>query len=181
MLPDKTTGKKTALICLYILTAATVAFAWIHSSMPVPASQAESGAVLDFLRPFLRLILPDELITETLVRKLAHFAEYGLLGTESLCILLIRHGDAPVSSDTKHSALKNIGLRKLVNTLYFAFSIAFVDETIQIFSGRGPLISDVWIDLGGFVCGGVAALVIYGIIRAARRKSENTDTFKQRV
>ena len=29
--------------------------------------------------------------------------------------------------------------------------IAFLDETVQIFSGRGPEISDVWIDIFGFL------------------------------
>ena len=30
------------------------------------------------------------------------------------------------------------------------FFVGFIDESIQSLSGRGPLIEDVWIDIGGF-------------------------------
>ena len=31
------------------------------------------------------------------------------------------------------------------------FFVGFIDESIQILSDRGPSISDVWIDIGGFI------------------------------
>ena len=34
---------------------------------------------------------------------------------------------------------------------------AFLDETLQLFSGRGSMVADVWLDFAGVVCG-VAAV-----------------------
>ena len=36
-------------------------------------------------------------------------------------------------------------------SVIFGHTVAFLDETIQIFSGRGPEIRDVWIDTFGFI------------------------------
>ena len=40
------------------------------------------------------------------------------------------------------------------------FFVAFIDETIQIFSGRGPQIRDVWVDLLGASIGLLIATVV---------------------
>ena len=45
--------------------------------------------------------------------------------------------------------------------------VAFLDETIQIFSGRGPMVSDIWIDLAGGVFG---SLIIDSLLCLLKRK-----------
>ena len=71
------------------------------------------------------------------IRKFAHFFEYLIFG------LLV----------TKLYFYKERTLQKLVNTAFICFSIGFLDETIQLFSGRKSKISDVWIDLIGACVG----------------------------
>ena len=68
-------------------------------------------------------------------RKIAHFVEYGILGVE-IALLVIFY-------------LQN-KLKMAIISLPAAMCIAVIDETLQYFSGRGPAIVDVWIDLGGF-------------------------------
>lgn len=46
---------------------------------------------------------------------------------------------------------------RMLTSVRFAFYIAFIDETIQIFSGRGPQIADVWLDVFGAFCGAAIA------------------------
>lgn len=71
------------------------------------------------------------------IRKFAHFFEYLIFG------LLV----------TKLYFYKKRTLQRLVNTAFICFSIGFLDETIQLFSGRKSNISDVWIDLFGACVG----------------------------
>ena len=42
--------------------------------------------------------------------------------------------------------------KNIVNPIMAYFHI-FLDETLQIFTGRGTLVSDIWIDLIGVVIG----------------------------
>ena len=71
------------------------------------------------------------------IRKFAHFFEYLIFS------LLV----------TKLYFYKKRTLQRLVNTAFIWFSIGFLDETIQLFSGRKSKISDVWIDLFGACVG----------------------------
>ncbi len=76
---------KKQLTILNILITATILFAWGHSLMPGDLSEEESSRALDLLRPFLEIIFGRGNVTDHLVRKLAHFSEYALLGCE-LCL-----------------------------------------------------------------------------------------------
>ena len=135
-----------------ILIILTLMFIWIHSMMPGSVSGSESGMVFALLDPVLRLILPDDIVTEHLVRKLAHFSEYWILGAEMLIYSSLR---GRLRSD--NGTLK---LKILLNILLSGLAVAFIDETIQMFSGRGPMIADMWIDLAGFTVGaGILCLI----------------------
>ena len=59
------------------------------------------------------------------------------------------------------------------------FFVGFIDESIQSISGRGPLIEDVWIDIGGFatfyaltlaVCFSVIAVI--RVIKTIKNKNK---------
>ena len=111
--------------------------------MPVSASEEESSVILELLRPVLKPIVSPENVTLHLVRKMAHFTEFFCLGCV-LALLLPFRGK---------SQLLAAGLSLLTG---------FIDETIQIFSGRGPAISDVWLDFSG----AAAAILLLALIRA---------------
>ena len=52
-------------------------------------------------------------------------------------------------------------LRKPLRSFYAGFTLAFLDESLQMITGRGALISDVWIDLIGVVIGiGIGSVLI---------------------
>ena len=130
---------------LTILIVITIAFVWIHSMMPGEVSSDESGFVFEVLAPFLKLILPDRIVTELLIRKMAHFTEYAVLGIELAFYL---------------KTVYAVNLRNYVYLAYSGATVAFIDETIQIFSGRGPAIADVWIDIAGLVTGSAIICLI---------------------
>ncbi|MBR0082287.1 MAG: VanZ family protein [Clostridia bacterium] len=125
---------------LYALTAIVLLIIWVHSMLPPDLSGEESGWVADsFINPIWNAIFHTDL-NMTVVRKLAHITEFAVLAVLLTC-------------DFRGSAVKTFGT---------GFAAAFLDETIQIFSGRGPMISDVWIDLLGAAIGFVLCRCIAG-------------------
>ena len=112
------------------------------NSMEVAAvSSAKSGQVLRMVNEFLSRIGLDPMTSHE-IRKLAHFAEFTVLGFWFMCCLRVY--------TRKY-------VRHISWPLLLGLGIANVDETIQIYvSGRSSSVMDVWIDFGG-VCTGVAA------------------------
>ena len=137
--------KNTAAIAkavLIILIIATLGFIFTQSMLSPEKSKDQSNSVGeivgDVIPPDTK---PGEFI-QTNIRKLAHFFEFALLGAELSVLALV------------------FERRKkfMLATYIFAVFVALFDETIQIFSGRGPSIYDVWIDFFGFA---MAASLIY--------------------
>ena len=155
---------KIVRLTLIALIAITVLFAFIQSMLPTEVSSAESDAVGDIVEEIIPSDTPTGSYVQNNLRKIAHFIEFACLGTEVAIYLLIF-------------------MRKPLYVLFsypLALITAFFDETIQIFSKRGPSISDVWIDFSGFL---TLSLLVYFVYFASsavaniykRRKSELND------
>lgn len=129
---------------LLILIAVTVAFIWIHSMMPPDMSEDESGFVVKVLEIFMG----KGNVSELFIRKLAHFSEYCLLGLE----LMAYFGKFPTGA-------------------FHGLFVAAADETIQIFSGRGSSLLDVWLDCAGCVTGLVIIILI--LKKKTKREKDN--------
>ena len=145
-----------------ILVILMVAFIWGQSMLPGALSAQESAFVLELLQPVvepLHRILAEmgrEVDPHLLVRKLAHFTEYAVLGV--LMYLLF------VKPDGRSRYLLPAGL---------CLATAGVDEGIQIFAeDRGPALRDVAIDFCGSCVGILAAafviLLLYYRVRQER-------------
>lgn len=104
-----------------------IGFIIIQSMIPEPRSYRESAW---FTKNIVNPIMAYFHITldKDFVRKTAHVFEYFVL---TLVVFLY--------------------WKKTVKTFYAGFTLAFLDETLQIFTGRGTLVSDIWIDLIGVV------------------------------
>lgn len=126
---------------LLVLTAVTLAFIWGNSLLPPEQSWAVSEAV----RGALALLLPgggQEGGTGAggvLVRKLAHFTEFCVLGLLLKAQWAERRSTAP---------------------LLLALLAALTDETIQRYTGRTSSVLDVWLDFSGAVAGVAAAAAV---------------------
>ncbi len=145
--------RKKALTILLILL---VLFIWGNSCLPKQTSSAESGWVTELLRPIFEAVFGEGAVTEHFVRKLAHFTEYAALGCVSVRLLLC----LPIGTAwcVAYSAMGSL-------------IVALLDETIQIFSGRGPMIQDVWLDFGGAVCGGGIILLTWCLTSDKKRST----------
>ena len=146
-------AKRTYRLTLWgISVLGVVCFIFANSLMPRAASAEESGSLLAFLLSFF----PE--ISHHLVRKLAHLAEYALLGAHLAFLPILL---------TAKTGVK----RTLV--LVTGALIAFMDEGIQFFvPGRGAAFSDVMIDTSGYFLG-LAFLLFCLFLFSAKRKEKS--------
>lgn len=129
----------------FFLTLLCVGFIWLHSMMNGVESAEESMSVLGFITQIFEGMGLDVDLTEHILRKLAHFSEFALLGILLAIDTLIAAG----------SCIKNIG-----NPLFLSIFVAAVDETIQLYSeGRSSSVIDIWIDFAG-AAAGIAIFVL---------------------
>lgn len=108
----------------------TLSFIILHSLTPAVESGEESGAVYLALWQFFPFL------THSLVRKLAHFCEYALLGAHLYFL-------PPLFAKVRWQLV-----------LLFGLPIALFDEGLQSFvPGRSPAITDVLLDFSGYLFG----------------------------
>lgn len=149
-------GRRTAVILLLALIAATVFFIWSNSLQNPEESLRRSSLAERLTRPIL-MIVPveawhsDRMIT-LITRKLGHFAEYFALGAELLAL---------------SKALRPAAYLKAGYLYLFAVCVAAADEALQLTSGRGAALGDVALDAFGAACG---MLLARGVCALGRRK-----------
>lgn len=144
---------KLKAIILIIMTLCVVAFIFMHSLTPATLSAEESGAVTDWLSK----LLPFQL-TDHIVRKLAHFTEYSVLGF--------------VTSFTVYSFFKK-PTGGIFIKLFFTIFTAVIDETIQLnISGRSGQVTDVLLDFSGAVTGIIISTLLILIYLLYKKRKE---------
>jgi len=123
-------------------------FIWAQSIVPQSLSRNESlWLTTHVINPILHLLGLTSVEDEA-VRKAAHITEFVLLSVFMMQWWKGRLG--PVFSG--------------------GLIVAFLDESIQLFSGRGAQIQDIWIDLIGVVVG----MAVGGLIWAVRNREKRT-------
>ena len=131
-------------IALLILIIATLAFIFVQSMIPPNKSQAESDKVGDIIGEIIPPDTPTGDYIQNNIRKLAHLVEFFVLGCEVALYMI----------------LYMPRIRWAALSLPSALLVALLDESIQIFSGRGPSILDVWIDFFGFF---ISSVIFYTV------------------
>lgn len=127
-----------------------IGFIWLHSAIPASGSSEESRVVGNFIRPLLELFLGKGNLTDHIVRKLAHFTEYTILG-----FLMGANVFALTKQVRGRFALPRAAAFFCWSYgLLLAMAVALLDESIQIFSpGRSPQVTDVLLDTAGSMVG----------------------------
>ncbi len=124
--------RKRLWITVFLLT---VAFIWMQSMLPKATSSKESDSLLLFLSPLFDRLFGVGKITSKTIRKMAHFIEFAISGCAWGRVKALDGAFAAPSQLWRGTLL--------------IWMIAFMDETIQLFSGRGAMIADVWLDTAG--------------------------------
>ena len=152
----KTFWVKLALVVLTLL------FIWGNSLLPAAVSSRESGFVLRLTQPVITVLQRflegrgHSYSQELILRKLAHFSEYAVLGALMLALF--------TKPGLRTRPLPSLGL---------CLAAALLDEGIQLFSvGRGASLHDVALDFIGACVGTALAALIVWLVRLARGKRE---------
>ena len=143
------TRKQKIFIAFIVLVVALI---WFNSSMPVKQSRAQSGIVTQILNWAVSILGGEGTLSVHLVRKIAHVIEYSFLGFVCTLFVVVFYS--------------KIRWYHIWNTFSFVLTVAVIDESIQILSGRGPLISDVLLDMCSAI---VATSLVFAGNRLLRR------------
>lgn len=123
---------------IFTIAVLLLAFIWAHSIIPESTSAYESRYFTNtVLNPILEH-LGFNTINKDAARKIAHVFEFLIL---SFFTSLYWNG-------------------KAVKSIYIGFTVAFLDESIQVIAGRGALITDIWIDLIGVGIGTAIGCIV---------------------
>lgn len=147
--------RKIRTVLVVALLLLTLAFIFSNSLLPVAESQKKSLGVTEIIKPVLEFFVGEGAVTDHLVRKLAHFTEFFVLGIE-LMLLCILH---------RRPRLQNV-----FNCLSFGLATAVIDESLQMLTDRGPMVSDVLLDFSGVFFGVLITLILYKITSAFKKE-----------
>lgn len=129
-----------------------ICFIWGNSMINAEVS----GAISHFIADILGGEGGSTAEGHFLLRKAAHFSEYAALGVATLLF---------------YGTLTADRTKKYLSAALTGVSVPLVDETIQIFSGRGSALTDVWIDISGFTFGTVLiSLILFILLRRGKWK-----------
>ncbi len=132
--------KKVASVLLLL---SWVVFIWHNSMEGAGPSGMRSTHIVNVVNG---LLWEGMIVTEHVIRKMAHFLEYAVEGI--LAVFLFRAFEVGVTKNLCGGALLGV-------------MTALIDETIQLFSvGRNGAVEDVWIDFGGFALGFLISVML---------------------
>ena len=135
---------------ILITVALMTVFILVQSLLPKNVSAKESGWLIEkVINPILRVIGCGP-VSHGFIRKAAHVAEFAVLA-----FLLSLYFE-----------------RRILLGAGIAFLIAFLDESVQLLSGRGASITDVWIDLIGIAAGAAFGALVWVFKKRARVRQE---------
>ena len=137
---------------ILILAAVMIlAFIWFQSVVPERRSDHESiWFTNEVVNPLLSKFGYGA-VSSKIVRKAAHVSEFLVL---SLIAVFMWNG-------------------RFIPSFYTGFTVAFLDESVQMVANRGDLISDVWIDLIGVFIGAAVGCTIWKIVSLMKAHMRN--------
>lgn len=94
------------------------------------------------------------------VRKIAHFIEHGFFGIEIFLLMFFIEKDSG-----KKRKIFPIGVKSFIISLNIGILVALFDESIQILSGRGPDVRDIWLDIAGYATFTALMFAIFSLVR----------------
>ncbi len=134
----------------------TVLFIWSNSLKTGTASGAQSGYFKDIFRQMFDITKEPFQFLYNNLRKVAHFAEFALLGAETAALA--------ASCRTRRPWRGAAGLA-------FCVTVAAIDEGLQLLvPGRAGALLDVGIDTAGALLGTLCVACLVGLVRLFKKK-----------
>ena len=148
--------RKTLIVFVFVLLLTTISFIFANSLETVSESSAKGESVMNAVLPGLEMFLGKGNVTDHLVRKIAHFVEFGALGVELMLLGILR---------------RKVNYQNISNCLFFGLASAVIDESLQMLTDRSPLVKDILLDFSGVVTGVLFVLLLNCIVKSVRKHS----------
>ena len=153
-------NKRIAIAVLSIVVALTVLFIFSNSLKSREESAKDSTLIAKAIGPILEWLCGCSIENVGhVVRKLAHFSEFCVLGLATAGLVLV--------IDARR-AWWLAGY-----SLLFCLFVAVCDEFIQGFIGRGSAVGDVLIDFSGAVFGSFLVIFIHLLVKSKKTKNKS--------
>ena len=150
----------TKKIILGVLCILMLIFIFGNSILPPDLSGKISSAVGEILARFLGTGNATQTIGGLSVRKMGHFVEFATLGV--LAVLFV------------FETVKGAYIRGSA-VVFAGLLVPLADETIQLFSGRGSALTDVWIDVCGYMVGAALICIALFAIKKLKYRVKNNN------
>ncbi len=149
----------TGIVLLYL------GFIYHNSLTPAVESAQQSGTVLLMLQTALdRMGFDSSWLTDHIVRKTAHFAEFALLGLLLWNCLRSWRLTMPL---------------RVAAEAFLSLFLPFFDETLQLFTeGRSAQVDDVWLDVAGVCFGTLFMVIVAALVRRLRGRARGGQSGK---
>ena len=135
------------IIISAVLVLMCTAFIFSNSIKDIETSRSDSDIIVNIVEEMvIKVKNNNDFNLDYIVRKSAHFFEFGVLGIVTVFMWL--------QTNTKHKIM-------LLLVYSYVTMVAFVDELIQKFTDRGSQLLDVGIDIVGAYAGITVVLLIY--------------------
>ncbi len=148
--------RKALFVILFVLLLATLSFIFSNSLETVAESSATGEGVMNVVTPGLEMLFGKGNVTDHLVRKIAHFVEFGALGVELMLLGVLR---------------RRVHFQSITNCLFVGLASAVTDESLQMLTDRSPMVKDVLLDFSGVLTGVAFVLLVYGAVKLVRKSS----------
>ena len=160
--------KNKVIFCFRLLLIAsiicTLCFTFYQSLLPPEQSSEVSEGVSDAIEPIIPSDTPTGAYVHTNLRKIAHFVEFATLGLEVSLYVIFFLPSFKASARAK--------IKFILHSYAAAPFVALLDETIQVFTGRGPAIADVWLDTAGFFLLATLSYLVYLAVVFVRHRRQ---------
>ena len=149
--------KKFWRIALPLLTLAVLLFVFSNASASSKKSSQVTKVVVQTIEKVVKRPISQQK-TESIIRKLAHASEFGLLAFLLSLSVFVRRGEI---------------LHSRYEIFFSVLFCALTDEFLQTFSkGRYPAVVDVMIDFSGALAGFGAVVVLTALFRIRKTARE---------
>lgn len=164
--------RKIASVLLVLSLASIMLFIFVRSSKDAAESSGESGRIVHAVKTVIvkidkelenldeneELALSDSI--SFIVRKLAHFSIFALLGANACALMYSLAPKRPL----------------FIYPVLFSAFYAFTDELHQYFvPGRSMELRDMLIDTAGAALGAAVIAIAYRLYKKSKRGKENAD------
>ncbi len=142
-------NRKIAVCAISVGIAVTLAFIFTNSLLNQSQSTDQSQTVYNFMYKIMYAIFKENasVITHSVFRSMAHFAEFFVLGAEASALFV---------------ALKKFNFKSLIIILPSGLGVALIDELLQLITDRAFQITDILLDFSGyFIATAITYLIIY--------------------